>query len=83
MVRLPGRSGRTVEPEKKEVERMTGKEIIDWIRENHAEDMDILCMGYDGLIVQIIDPEIRDNAEIKEEYWECGYLPDEGRSVIL
>ena len=72
-----------MESAEKEVEAMTGQEIINWIHENHAENMEILCAGYDGMIVQTKNPEIVENSVIREEYWECGFLPEEGRSVLL
>jgi hypothetical protein len=61
---------------------MTGKELVDWIKENEAEDMEILLLQDDG-VVDRIKPEIVQNMRIKEEYWEAGFLPDVGESVIL
>ena len=61
---------------------MTGREITDWIRENEADDMEILFLQDDG-IVNNVKPEVVQNRRIKQEYWEAGFLPDEGESVIL
>lgn len=61
---------------------MTGRELIEWIEENHAEDMELLYLQDDGTITGIV-PEVQENRQIKEEYWEARFLPEEGRSVIL
>ena len=61
---------------------MTGRELTEWIMENHAEDMEILFLQDDGIIERVI-PEIQSNRRIKQEYWEAGFLPEEGESVIL
>ena len=61
---------------------MTGRELTEWIRENHAEDMDVLYLQDDGIVNGIM-PEVQDNRLIREEYWEAGFLPEEGKSVIL
>lgn len=61
---------------------MTGRELTDWIRENEADDMEILFLQDDG-IVNNVKPEVVQNRRIKQEYWEAGFLPDEGESVIL
>ena len=62
---------------------MTGGELVNWIQENNAEDMEVLYLQDDGIVTKIFNPEIAENAEIKKEYWEAQFLPDEGRSVIL
>lgn len=61
---------------------MTGRELVEWIQENHAEDMEVLCLEDDGVIVRL-SPEIQNNMRIKQEYWEASFLPDIGESVIL
>jgi len=61
---------------------MTGRELAGWIRENEAEEMEVLFLQDDGLVTRI-NPEIQSNRRIKEEYWEAGFLPDTGESVIL
>ena len=61
---------------------MTGKELIRWIQENDAEDMEILFLQDDGVVTRIV-PEVKDNRQVKQEYWETGFLPDEGECVIL
>ena len=61
---------------------MTGKELIRWIQENDAEDMEILFLHDDGVVTRIV-PEVKDNRQVKQEYWETGFLPDEGECVIL
>lgn len=62
---------------------MTGMELIAWIQENHAEDMEVLFLQEDGIVTRIFSPEVAENAEIRNEYWEAQFLPEEGRSVIL
>lgn len=61
---------------------MTGKELIRWIQENDAEDMEILFLQDDGVVTRIA-PEVQNNRRVKQEYWEAGFLPDEGECVIL
>lgn len=61
---------------------MTGKELIRWIQENDAEDMEILFLQDDGVVTRI-SPEVQNNRRVKQEYWEAGFLPDEGECVIL
>ena len=62
---------------------MTGRELIAWIRENHAEDAEVIYLQEDGIVTPIFSPEVRENADVKDEYYEARYLPDEGRCVIL
>ena len=61
---------------------MTGRELVEWIRENNAEDMEILFLQDDGVITRV-SPEIQSNIRIRQEYWETGFLPETGESVIL
>jgi hypothetical protein len=61
---------------------MTGRELIAWITENHADDMEILFLQDDGIVTRI-NPEIQSCDEAKEWYWEASFLPDEGSVVIL
>ena len=61
---------------------MTGRELIDWIKENEAEDMEILFLQDDGIVTRIA-PEIMQNRRIRDEYWEASFLPETGESVIL
>lgn len=61
---------------------MTGRELAEWIVENHAEDMEVLFLQDDGIVTRI-NPEVMENKRIKEEYWEARFLPEEGESVIL
>lgn len=61
---------------------MTGRELIEWIQENEAEDMEILFLQDDGIVTRL-NPEIQNNRRIKEEYWEAQFLPETGESVIL
>lgn len=60
----------------------TGSELTRWIQENNAEDMEILFLQDDGVVTGIV-PEVRSNRLVKQEYWEAGFLPDEGECVIL
>ena len=61
---------------------MTGQELVNWIQENNAEDMEVLYLQDDGIVTGV-SPEVMNNRRIKEEYWEAGFLPDAGESVIL
>ena len=61
---------------------MTGQELIDWIHESHAENLEFIFIQADGFVTRIM-PEIIDNKEIKEELWEGYFLPDEGKCVVL
>lgn len=61
---------------------MTGQELVEWIQENHAEDMEIMYLQDDGIVTRIY-PEVMENKEIKAECWEARFLPDTGRSVVL
>ena len=61
---------------------MTGGELVNWIRENGAEEMEIFCATDEGGLVTWIVPEIKDNAELREDYYAARGLPD-GRSVVL
>lgn len=62
---------------------MTGCELIKWILDNHAEDAEVIYLQEDGIVTPIFSPEVLENADVKAEYYEALYLPDEGRCVIL
>ena len=62
---------------------MTGREPAAWILENHAEDMEVLYLREDGTVTGAVKPEVAENADIRAEYYEAGFLPEEGRSIIL
>ena len=61
---------------------MTGRELIVGIKENGAEEMEVVFLGYDGIMGEI-KPEIAENAEVKSGNHECGFLDNEGKCVIL
>ena len=62
---------------------MTGRELAAWILENHAEDMEILYLREDGTVTGTVKPEVAENRDIRAEYYEARFLPEEGRSIIL
>ena len=61
---------------------MTGKELIKWIQENEAEEMEIVWADDEYDTVYRIEPQIKENAELKDEY-RADWLKKEGKSVVL
>lgn len=45
--------------ERKAVEKMTGRDLIRWIQENHAEDMVVHVRNTDGRLIDGEKPEVR------------------------
>ena len=61
---------------------MTGEELINWIHEHKAEDMEVFFLSGDG-ILEVPKPEIMENSQVKLCYWESYGLDPNSRSVIL
>ena len=61
---------------------MTGAELIKWIQDHHAEELEIFCATFEGGLVTRIVPEVVANQKIRGSYAEARDLPD-GWSVVL
>ena len=67
VVLLPGRSAGSVESAEKEVESMTGAELTAWIQEHEAEEMEVLCINFDGLISHAHKVDVAEDAATHEK----------------
>jgi len=61
---------------------MTGKELIAWIRENKAENLQMLVID-DGYAVFMARPEVREADELKRVYVSTGWLRKGEKAVVL
>lgn len=61
---------------------MTGSELIDWIKRNHAEHMQVVIID-DGYAVFLAKPEIRDNEELKRIYVNSAGLDRHRQSIVM
>ena len=61
---------------------MTGGELVEWIRENKAEDMQVLWVDDESMVYKA-KPEIVENAELQRKYGHTGRLSRDGRSVVV
>ena len=60
---------------------MMGKDLIDWIKENNAEEMLVISPINDWLAVEI-KPTIRNASEVKDIYFDST-LQTEGKVIFI
>lgn len=61
---------------------MTGRELIAWIRENKAENMQVVIID-DGYAIFRSRPEVRENNELKRVYVDSAGLLKGEKSVVM
>jgi len=61
---------------------MTGRELIEWIKQNHAEKMQVVQIE-DGYAVFLVRPEIRENDDLKRIYINSAGLKKGEKSVVI
>lgn len=55
---------------------MTGKDLIEWIKENNAEEMLVITPVNDWLAVEK-NPAIRNASEVKDTYFDSTFQTEE------
>lgn len=60
---------------------MTGKELIEWIKENNAEEMLVISPVNDWLAVEK-NPTIRNASEVKDTYFSSTFQT-EGKVIFI
>lgn len=61
---------------------MTGRELIDWIVEHGAEEMEVLWVDDEQMVYRAV-PEVMSNSELRKKYSNTGRLKADGRSVVV
>jgi hypothetical protein len=61
---------------------VTGRELIDWIVEHGAEEMEVLWVDDEQMVYRAI-PEVMNNSELRKKYANTGRLKADGRSVVV
>lgn len=61
---------------------MTGRELIGWIKEHHAENMQIVVID-DGYAIFPARPEVRENDDLKRIYVNSAGLERGKNSVVM
>lgn len=63
---------------------MTGRELIRWIQEHEAEDLNVYFTEDDWFLTDVSEPMIMNNEILNRDYCRpCGRKLPEGRSVVL
>ena len=61
---------------------MTGRELIAWIREHHAESKQVVVID-DGYAIFPARPEIRDNEDLRRIYVNSAGLRKNEESIVM
>lgn len=61
---------------------MTGRELIEWIVEHGAEEMEVLWVDDEQMVYRAV-PEVMSNSELRKKYSNTGRLKADGRSVVV
>lgn len=67
---------------RKELGKMTGRDLIEWIKANHAERLQIVVID-DGYAIFPARPEVRENEDLKRVYVNSAGLKKGEKSVVM